>query len=100
MNVVNLKAGEWQIYTSKLGAENVANILNAYMILLLNFTTHKISDCKRGNIELAKYVRNEMFEFMKKFEEYGARDTEPEQVVVNIIREKFNLTSDDIDRWS
>lgn len=83
-------ADEWDLYSDKPGAEEAAETLGAKLEELL-LAAHAANNCSHAE---AVRIRDLMYAEMAKFEGIGARDTEPETILVSRIEAAMNLTEE------
>ena len=83
-------ADEWDFYSDKPGAEEAAETLGAKLeeLLLDAYTTNR---CTHAD---AVRIRELMYAEMAKYDGIGARDTEPETILVSRIESALNLTEE------
>lgn len=83
-------ADEWDFYSDKPGAEEAAEALGAKLeeLLLDAFTTNRCTHADAVRIRELMYVE------MDKYDGIGARDTEPETILVSRIESALNLTEE------
>ena len=86
----------WELYDSEKGAQSANKVLSNKLKINIERAKQKIQ--KGSDKEkVAKEVRDRMYQIMERYRKLGARDTEPETVLVQIIRQELGA---DIDRWS
>lgn len=71
---LNLSAKDWDLYSSMQGVDEVATELN-------RLVEHAVNTSPRREIAAAR-----ISEALIKFDDFGATDTEPRQVVLSILK--------------
>ena len=87
----------WQLYSTQDGAEAAAQALTEALTDWLDWGTQSIA----GGLDtmlVAQTVRDNMYEVMTAYEALGARDTEPECVLVEAIATAFRLGAGQLSR--
>lgn len=74
---ITLTADQWQLYSTMDGADKVADKLNK----MLNLVSQSCYD--------VGVARDIMYHYMSEFDDFGARDTEPECVLCDALEELF-----------
>lgn len=77
-------ARQWELYTSKQGSAFAAKNLHARLTALLKAHPER-------SLDNARFIRDEMYVTMNKYRNYGARDTEPESILVEVIERELSL---------
>ena len=93
---ISLTAEEWQLYTTSMPCDEAAKALNIELDNLLKEVKSAITQKPSEKIALALYVRDRMLSLMNKYAGWGARDTEPEWVLVDTINKELGTK---ISRW-
>lgn len=83
-------ADEWDFYSDKPGAEEAAETLGAKLEELV-LAARSANNC---TIDEAQRIRDLMYAEMAKYEGIGARDTEPETILVSRIEAALELTEE------
>ena len=83
-------ADEWDFYSDKPGAEEAAETLGAKLEELV-LAARAANNC---TLDEARRIRDLMYIEMDKYEGIGARDTEPETILVSRIEAALELTEE------
>lgn len=75
---ITLSAADWQLFESMKGADQVANTMNKVLMLSVNAG------------KTPEEVWADMMPVMSKFGEFGARDSEPEYVLTDVLNIIYN----------
>lgn len=108
---IPMNARGWELYTSMGAKANAAGKgLGTLLIKKISQTPKGLLDDSKdylaGGYEKrmkglgahAKKIRDEMYKEMDKYREFGARDTEPESILVAVIEAALNLPEYSLDR--
>ena len=93
-----MTAGDWQIYQSMQGSGIAASILTRLLEKQIRKAKEKIAEGYDASKQ-AIAVRDRMLFTMTKLRKYGARDTEPECVLVETIEKELNLMPMSVPRY-
>lgn len=89
--MVKLTAEEWQLYIKSMDCSKVTKAINKRLNDLIRQGRKKIATGNHHPEKIAKAVESDMFYFMKRYEKYGAIDTEPLNVLHKVIRKELPL---------
>lgn len=81
-------ADDWDLYSEKPGAEEAAELLGAKLEELV-IAARKANNC---TLDEAVRIRDLMYAEMDKFEGIGARDTEPQTILVSRIEAALGIS--------
>lgn len=92
---MRLTADQWQLFTCSMKCGKVAVELNKQLNVKLKEAKKLI---KKGHSvdSVASIVRDAMYPVMSRYSKYGATDTEPLWVLVDVINKELGS---DISRW-
>ena len=93
-----MTAGDWQIYQSMQGSGIAASILTRLLEKQIRKAKEKIAEGYDASKQ-AIAVRDRMLFTMTKLRKYGARNTEPECVLVETIEKELNLMPMSVPRY-
>ena len=91
---IPMTAAAWDLYAGHAGAEDAAQMLG-------NTLRDKLDDARatgRCNLETAGQIRDSMYHEMNKCLRFGARDTEPEIILVTAIERALGLHDGALER--
>lgn len=85
-------AADWQLYDNP-GADEAARAISAAL-------EHELAAAagSPANMATAAYVRDRVYAVMDRYEDLGARDTEPECVLVQAIERALELEGGTLER--
>lgn len=92
---MRLSAEDWDLYTSSMKCGAAARAMTKQLNMYLGQAKKDIRKGENSEV-VATSVRNNMYAFMSQYSKFGARDTEPEWVLVDAINSELKTK---IGRW-
>ena len=101
-SILEMNGGDWELFTNSEKLHKQCEIAALHMSHCLHerieLGKEHIKVQHTDPIYIAKKIRDEMYEIMGKYSHLGARDTEPECVLVDIIEREFVLDEYSLER--
>jgi len=97
--VCTLDASGWQLYSDMKGVGKVARSLSAKLTTRVAKAKKRLAkEPALSERKLAQKIRDEMYTHMDKVDDFGARDSEPEGVLVCELETAFGLDPFSLER--
>jgi hypothetical protein len=97
--ICTLDAGGWQLYSETKGVGKVARSLSAKLTTRVKKAKARLKkEPALSERKLAAEIRDDMYGHMSKVSDFGARDSEPECVLVAELESAFDLDQYSLER--
>lgn len=91
-------ADAWELYSSEAGADEAAKKLGDTLHEKVSAVLAEPSNSMHARAAAAERIRDEMYVLMRGYSKLGARDTEPECILLDVLERVLDLDKGTLDR--